>query len=90
MNRERARSGFTLVELVIVLAVISLIVGLAAPKYASAATRYRVKNAALQELVIAASRLARNIRRVSYTAVRREHNALADSLVNEALDRAAG
>jgi hypothetical protein len=25
---------------------------------------------------------------VTYTAVRREHNELADSLVNEALDRA--
>jgi ribonuclease HI len=51
---------------------------------------YRVKNAALQELFTAASRLARTIPRVTYTAVRREHNALADSLVNEALDRAAG
>jgi ribonuclease HI len=50
---------------------------------------YRVKNAALQVLFLAASRLARKIHRVTYTAVRREHNALADSLVNEALDRAA-
>jgi ribonuclease HI len=50
---------------------------------------YRVKNAALQDLFVAASRLARKIHRVTYTAVRREHNALADSLVNEALDRAA-
>ena len=50
---------------------------------------YRVKNRALQDLFLDASRLARKIRRVTYTAVRREHNALADGLVNEALDRAA-
>ena len=50
---------------------------------------YRVKNRALQDLVLDASRLARRIHRVTYTAVRREHNELADSLVNEALDRAA-
>lgn len=47
---------------------------------------YRVKNAALQDLSLQASRLARRIGRVSYTAVRREHNELADRLVNEALD----
>jgi len=47
---------------------------------------YRVKNAALQDLSTQASRLAREIGRVSYTAVRREHNELADRLVNEALD----
>jgi ribonuclease HI len=50
---------------------------------------YRVKNPALQDLFLDASRLARAIRRVTYTAVRREHNELADSLVNEALDRGA-
>jgi ribonuclease HI len=49
---------------------------------------YRVKNRALQELLLDASQLARKIHRVRYTAVRREHNELADSLVNEALDRA--
>ena len=49
---------------------------------------YKVKNRALQELFAEASRLARKIHRVTYTAVRREHNELADSLVNEALDRA--
>jgi ribonuclease HI len=49
---------------------------------------YRVKNAALQDLSIQASRLARQIGKVSYTAVRREHNELADRLVNEALDSA--
>jgi ribonuclease HI len=47
---------------------------------------YRVKNAALQDLSVQASRLAREIGKVSYTAVRREHNELADRLVNEALD----
>jgi ribonuclease HI len=49
---------------------------------------YKVKNRALQDLFLDASRAARRIRRVTYTAVRREHNELADSLVNEALDRA--
>jgi ribonuclease HI/catechol 2,3-dioxygenase-like lactoylglutathione lyase family enzyme len=48
---------------------------------------YRVKNQALRELWEEASRLARNVGRVRYTAVRREHNELADRLVNEALDR---
>jgi len=49
---------------------------------------YRVKNRALQELSLEAARLARGIGKVSYRAVRREHNELADRLVNEALDRA--
>lgn len=47
---------------------------------------YRVKNAALRELSLEAARLARRIGMVRYTAVRREHNLLADRLVNEALD----
>ena len=50
---------------------------------------YRVKNKTLQDLFLDASRLARKIHRVTYTAVRREHNVLADKLVNEALDAAA-
>lgn len=50
---------------------------------------YKVKNPALRELSLQAGRLAREIGSVTYTAVRREHNELADSLVNEALDRAA-
>ena len=50
---------------------------------------YRVKNRALQDLFLDASRHAREIRHVTYTAVRREYNTLADSLVNEALDAAA-
>jgi ribonuclease HI len=49
---------------------------------------YRVKNRALQEQFLEASRLARQLHRVTYTAVRREQNELADSLVNEALDAA--
>ena len=47
---------------------------------------YRVKNEALRQLNSEASRVARRIGDVSYTAVRREHNELADRLVNEALD----
>ena len=47
---------------------------------------YRVKNEALRELSLEAGRLARRIGSVDYTAVRREHNQLADTLVNEALD----
>jgi ribonuclease HI len=50
---------------------------------------YRVKNKALQDLFLDASGHARKLRRVTYTAVRREHNELADSLVNEALDAAS-
>ena len=49
---------------------------------------YRVKNEALRELSAQASRLARQVGRVRWTAVRREHNELADRLVNEALDSA--
>jgi ribonuclease HI len=49
---------------------------------------YKVKNATLRELSLEAARLGRAIREVSYTAVRREHNELADRLVNEALDAA--
>ena len=49
---------------------------------------YRVKNAGLIPLSLEAASLARAIGRVSYTAVRREENELADRLVNEALDAA--
>ena len=47
---------------------------------------YRVKNRDLQALFLEASRAARELGRVTYTHVRREHNELADRLVNEALD----
>ena len=47
---------------------------------------YKIKNAALRELSIEATRLARAVGDVRYTAVRREHNTLADQLVNDALD----
>ena len=49
---------------------------------------YRVKNRDLQTLFLDASRAARDVGSVSYTHVRREHNELADRLVNEALDAA--
>jgi ribonuclease H / adenosylcobalamin/alpha-ribazole phosphatase len=47
---------------------------------------YKVKNEALRDLSSAAAGLARQLGKVTYTAVRREHNELADRLVNEALD----
>lgn len=50
---------------------------------------YKVKNEALRELSLRAARLARGLGAVRYTAVRREHNELADRLVNEALDAAS-
>jgi ribonuclease HI len=50
---------------------------------------YKVKNEALRELVDEAEALERRLGKVTYTAVRREHNELADRLVNEALDSAA-
>jgi ribonuclease HI len=49
---------------------------------------YRVKNEALRELNDEANFLERKLGRVRYTAVRREHNELADKLVNDALDAA--
>jgi ribonuclease HI len=49
---------------------------------------YKVKNRALQELSLEAARLTRQLGRVTYRAVRREHNELADRLVNDALDSA--
>jgi ribonuclease HI len=51
---------------------------------------YRVKNEALRPLALEAGRLARALPRVTYTHVRREHNELADSLVNRALDAESG
>ena len=50
---------------------------------------YRVKNEALRDLSAQASRLAGKLGSVSYKAVRREQNKLADQLVNEALDAEA-
>jgi len=49
---------------------------------------YKVKNEALRELSLRASGLARGLASITFKAVRREHNALADRLVNEALDAA--
>ena len=50
---------------------------------------YKVKNETLRDLVDEAQALESRFRRVTYTAVRREHNELADRLVNEALDSPA-
>ena len=50
---------------------------------------YKVKNETLQELNAEATSLARRLGKVRYTSVRREHNELADELVNEALDAEA-
>ncbi|MGH2920846.1 MAG: ribonuclease HI family protein [Gaiellaceae bacterium] len=50
---------------------------------------YKVKNEALRELWREGMRLATSFERVNYNAVRREHNELADRLVNEALDAEA-
>jgi ribonuclease HI len=47
---------------------------------------YKVKNEALRKLSLEAAALARKLRRVTYRSVLREHNELADRLVNEALD----
>jgi ribonuclease H / adenosylcobalamin/alpha-ribazole phosphatase len=47
---------------------------------------YKVKNARLLELSQEAAALAGQLDSVRYTAVRREHNELADRLVNEVLD----
>jgi probable phosphoglycerate mutase len=50
---------------------------------------YKVKNETLRALQREAAELAARLDRVTYTAVRRAHNELADSLVNEALDSIA-
>jgi len=47
---------------------------------------YKVKSGTLRELVDEAQALAGRLGSVRFTAVRREHNELADRLVNEALD----
>jgi ribonuclease HI len=49
---------------------------------------YKVRNPALRELWLKATELASRLRSVRYRAVRREHNELADRLVNDALDSA--
>jgi ribonuclease H / adenosylcobalamin/alpha-ribazole phosphatase len=47
---------------------------------------YKVKNEALRDLWTEAGELADRLGSVAFKAVRREHNELADKLVNEALD----
>lgn len=68
MPRHTARSGFTLVELAIVLAIMGLVAGMAAPRYAAAAARYRLKAAAYRIALDLAQ--ARTAARASSTAVR--------------------
>ena len=51
---------------------------------------YKIKNEALRDLADEAERLEDRLGRVTYVAVRREHNELADRLVNEALDAISG
>jgi probable phosphoglycerate mutase len=51
---------------------------------------YRVKNVGLQPLHERARTLARGLRRVEFEHVRRELNADADRLANEAMDEASG
>lgn len=51
---------------------------------------YKIKNDALRDLADEAERLEDRLGRVTYVAVRREHNELADQLVNEALDALSG
>jgi ribonuclease HI len=48
---------------------------------------YRVKNPGLKPLHQEARREVRGFESVEFVAVRREENARADALVNEALDR---
>jgi ribonuclease HI len=48
---------------------------------------YKVKNVGLRELWDEAQDLAASLGEVTFEAVRREHNELADRLVNDALDR---
>jgi len=51
---------------------------------------YRVKNEGLKPLHRRAQAARQAIATVRFTAVRREHNARADQLVNETLDRILG
>jgi ribonuclease HI len=51
---------------------------------------YKVKHAGLKPLFLEATRELRTFDRWSVTPVRRESNARADELVNEALDEALG
>lgn len=50
--------------------------------------QYRVKNEGLKPLHAEARRAAARVGVVTFDSVRREHNARADQLVNDALDRA--
>jgi len=51
---------------------------------------YRVKHPGLQPLHAEAKRLVARLGHVRFVHVRREHNAHADNLANQAMDQAAG
>lgn len=48
---------------------------------------FKVKNAAIRELVLKVRGLEPSFKKISYTHIPREKNAVADALVNEALDK---
>lgn len=50
---------------------------------------YRVKNADLATLFVKAYNLSLSFKKITYTHIRRELNAEADRLANEAMDKAA-
>ena len=50
--------------------------------------KYKVKNEELKPLVAEVKHIAKNFAAISFDHVRREKNAMADKLVNEALDNA--
>lgn len=50
---------------------------------------YRVKNADLATLFVKAHNLSLSFKKITYTHIRRELNAEADRLANEAMDKAA-
>ena len=87
---RRGRQGFSLLELVIVVAIMSIVAAIAAPRYGQAAARYRIDVAArriTQDLALA-SRQARNAgspRTVAFNAAGTQYTI--SNLVG--LDRAA-
>ncbi len=91
MNTKTSRKGFTIVELVIVIAVIGILAGVLIPTFASVATKAK-DSAALQEATSAYSVLlideegALDSDKTYYIAVDNDSNGTADYwfVVNEA------
>jgi ribonuclease HI len=52
--------------------------------------QYKIKEPGLQDLAMDVIRLKQKFKEISFKHVRREHNAAADKLVNEALDEETG